>query len=336
MQRSPDIDKLFENLVQGDRVALGQAITLVESSLEAHRPLAQALMNRCLNVPASTFRFAVSGAPGVGKSTLIEELGAQIVNDGHKLAVLAIDPTSPVTHGAILGDKTRMDNLSRNPSVFIRPTPAGQTLGGVADRTREVIALCEAAGYDMICIETVGVGQSETEAHLMSDFFLLLVLPGGGDDLQGIKKGIVEMADLIAVTKCDGTYMEAAKQTQRHYTQAVHFFAPKAHGITTKVLTCSATERKNIDVIRDALKNFDEKTQASGFKARNRADQNVWWLDTRVRQMAQTMLLNMPAVQDAYRGLRSAVQKQTQSVSSAIGQLRQIILHTMHKQSGIE
>ena len=331
MSNQAEIGNLFEKLVAGDRVALGKCITLVESKRPEHRASAIELLNKCLEVDNPSFRFAVSGAPGVGKSTLIEVLGEQIVDDGHKLAVLAIDPTSPVSHGAILGDKTRMETLSRHPDVFVRPTSAGTTLGGVADRTREVIALCEAAGYDRICVETVGVGQSETDVHYMTDFFLLLVLPGGGDDLQGIKKGIVEMADLIVVNKCDGPHREAAKLTQRHYAQATHFFAPKDHGGTTRVMTCSALEGKRIENIRTALKEFEQKTRASGFHHEHRASQNVHWLETRTRQFAQESLLSLEVVQAVLEEAKSGVAQSTESVSSALGRLEQIILTSIHK-----
>ena len=321
-----DIDQLYTRLIAGDRVALAQSITLVESTRERDRGRALALLDRCTAEEHASFRFAVSGSPGAGKSTLIESLGTLIVAGGHKLAVLAIDPTSPVSRGAILGDKTRMEQLARHPDVFIRPSAAGTTLGGVADRTREVIALCESAGYDRICVETVGVGQSETEVHRMTDFFLLLVLPGGGDDLQGIKKGIVELADLIAVTKTDGIHREAAKETQRFYAQAVHYFAPKEHGIATRVMTCSALERNGMQKINEALQSFASATQTSGYQAKNRARQNADWFDARVHQLMQQTMARLPAVKEALGSLRREVAAHAVSVSSALRQLEQIMI----------
>lgn len=331
MAATQDIQALYHKLTHGDRVALGQAITLVESRKAEHRAQANALLDKCLTHAQETFRFAVSGAPGVGKSTFIETLGHQILAAGHKLAVLAIDPTSSVSRGAILGDKTRMEALSRHPDVFIRPTSAGSTLGGVADRTREAIALCEAAGYDRICVETVGVGQSETEAHHLTDYFLLLVLPGGGDDLQGIKKGIVEMADLIAVNKSDGIHKDAARQTQRFYAQAVHFFAPKAHGQTTRVLTCSALESDNVDTIWAAMRDFHQETQESGYHSERRNHQNLHWLGSRAAQLAQTVLLEQPAIKSKLVELREAVHERSMSVSSALGELEQFVLNSIHQ-----
>ncbi|MDX1476611.1 MAG: methylmalonyl Co-A mutase-associated GTPase MeaB [Saprospiraceae bacterium] len=325
MSGTSDLDQLFSDLAAGSRVALARAITLVESTRPEHRAQAAALLDRCTEITRDTFRFAVSGAPGVGKSSLIEALGKVIVADGHRLAVLAIDPSSPVSHGAILGDKTRMESLSRHPHVFIRPSAAGATLGGVADRTREVILLCEAAGYDHLCVETVGVGQSETAVERMTDFFLLLLLPGGGDDLQGIKKGIVELADLIAVTKTDGIHRDAAKETQRYYARALHYLSNRDHGIPTKVITCSAIQEQGIDKIWAAMQNFASMTRSSGYHAQHRARQNTYWFDTRARQLMYEALLQIPAVQAEFGALRARIAEQTLSVSSALRQLEQII-----------
>lgn len=320
-----DVDKLFKELISGNRVALGQAITLIESTLDLHRTLAAQLLDKCLSVQRHSFRFAVSGAPGVGKSTFIEALGERILKEKHKLAILAIDPTSPVSQGSILGDKTRMESLSRNPDVFIRPTAAGKHLGGVAATTRETILLCEAAGYDHICIETVGVGQSELAAFRMTDFFLLLLLPGGGDELQGIKKGIVEIADLIAITKADTEHLKAARETQRYYAQAVHFTSERAHQFPVQVMTCSARENRGIDELWLRMKEFLSHITTSGYYAEQRAQQNAYWLESRLQGIAMKIILADEEIGAMYQQLRSSVVDHATSVTSAIHQLSEHI-----------
>ena len=331
MEAQFDIDQLYEKLVSGDRVSLGKAITLVESNNDVHREQAAVLLDLCLAKPQKSFRFAVSGAPGVGKSTFIEALGEKIVDAGHKLAVLAVDPSSPLTSGAILGDKTRMEMLSRNKDVFIRPSSAGEHLGGVAGSTREAIILCETAGYDRICIETVGVGQSELAAHRMSDFFLLLLLPGGGDDLQGIKKGIVEMADLIAITKTDGEQINTANQTKRFYAQAVHFAPPKRHGQDVKVLACSAIEQSGIEEILEQMERFFSHVTKSGYLHENRSQQNISWLESRTKSLAQQIILANRDIREQYQLLYEQVATGKLSVTSAIRSLETYILKMILK-----
>lgn len=269
---------LFESVREGDRVALGRAITLVESTLTAHRALASELVSLCLPYSGNSFRIGVSGAPGVGKSTFIEAFGSLLTGRGHRVAVLAIDPSSGLNRGSILGDKTRMDRLSRDPSAFIRPSPAGTTLGGVARKTREAILLCEAAGYDRILVETVGVGQSETAVQAMTDLFLLLLLPGAGDELQGIKRGVVEMADMILVNKADGARATLAEESRLQYLRAVHLFPEKESGQTVPVLKASALDNSGMEEVWLKVEEFRAAVQATGYLHERRREQAGWWL----------------------------------------------------------
>ena len=226
MQINPQ--ELAEGIRSGDRRALAKGITLVESTRADHREAAARLLELIMPYTGNSIRLGISGVPGVGKSTFIESFGNHVISQGHRLAVLAVDPTSALSGGSILGDKTRMETLARHPDAYIRPSPAGQTLGGVTRRTRETLLLCEAAGFDVIIVETVGVGQSETAVAQMTDMFLLLLLPGGGDELQGIKRGIMELADLILVNKADGDQQAAANRTVADYRMAVHFLHPRS------------------------------------------------------------------------------------------------------------
>lgn len=325
MTRENDIQLLFEQVASGDRVALGRAITLVESKHSGHRKQANELLDLCLKTTSETFRFAISGAPGAGKSTLIEVLGQHITDLGESLAVLTVDPTSRITSGAILGDKTRMPELSSNPNVFIRPTAAGNALGGVADATREAIVLCEAAGYQNICIETVGVGQSEVTARSMVDFLLLLVMPGGGDDLQGIKRGIVELADAIAVNKTDGDQRKTAIATRQNYLQAAHFFAPKAHGIQTSVVNCSALENSGIEALWSNIQDYKEKVQLSGYLKNQRSSQDVTWLESKVDLLVREIIQSNDHLNTLYQSLKVKVESHEVSVSSAYVQISSAI-----------
>lgn len=273
---APDV--LFRALRQGDRVALGRAITLVESTLPAHREQAAELVSLCLPFSGQGFRIGISGAPGVGKSTFIEAFGSLLTLRGHRVAVLAIDPSSGLNRGSILGDKTRMDRLSRDPAAFIRPSPAGSTLGGVARKTREAILLCEAAGYDRVLVETVGVGQSETAVQAMTDLFLLLLLPGAGDELQGIKRGVVEMADMILVNKADGARAALAEESRLQYLRAVHLFPEKESGLQVPVLKASALEHSGMEEVFQKMEEFRTAVQASGYLIDRRREQAGWWL----------------------------------------------------------
>lgn len=276
------VDEYVTGIRAGDRVMLGQAITLVESVRPEHQALAQAVIARLLEYPApdagqNSLRAAITGAPGVGKSTFIETLGVYLVGQGKKVAVLAVDPSSAISGGSILGDKTRMEQLSVSDQAFIRPSPSGDSLGGVARKTRETILLVEAAGFDTVLIETVGVGQSETAVHRMTDIFLLLLLPGAGDELQGIKRGIVEMADILAVNKADGDRVQLASQARAFYRNATHLLPPKASGWAPRVLTCSAQTGAGIAELWVEVERYCSQTRASGFFAQNRSQQAQYW-----------------------------------------------------------
>jgi len=245
--------------------------------LPQDQQLAAELIQQIYHATGNSIRIGITGVPGVGKSTLIEALGNLVVKEGKKVAVLTIDPTSPLTHGSILGDKTRMEFLSKNPNVFIRSTAAGSSLGGVAARTREALLLCEAAGYDVVIIETVGVGQSEITVRGMVDFFLLLMLPGAGDELQGIKKGIVEMADAIAITKADGQDVERARKAKTEYEHALNLTASTASGWRPRVLTTSAITDGGVDNVWAIVKEYAGVATSSGYFSENRKQQSVFW-----------------------------------------------------------
>lgn len=270
---------IAENVLSGNKASLAQAITLIESTNPEHFSAANAVLEKCISLNLKTVRVGITGVPGVGKSTFIEILGQQLIKAGKKVAVLAVDPTSGKTKGSILGDKTRMNELARKANAFIRPSPSGASLGGVARKTREAIILCEAAGYDIILVETVGVGQSETAVHNMVDFFLLLKLSGAGDELQGIKRGIIEMADAIAINKADGANLKQARQDQSAFSQALHLFPPQANGWAPPVLLCSALENQGIQEIWDAITKFISEQQSSGyFEANRKKQQRDWFL----------------------------------------------------------
>jgi LAO/AO transport system kinase len=268
-------DEFTEGILAGNRTILSQAITLVESSLPEHYDTAQEIIGKCLLHSAKSIRIGITGIPGAGKSTFIETFGLHITSEGRKLAVLTIDPSSEQTRGSILGDKTRMDQLSIHPNAFIRPSPSAGTLGGVARKTRETIILCEAAGFDTIIVETVGVGQSETAVHSMVDFFLLLMIGGAGDDLQGIKRGIMEMADLIAVTKADGSNRLKAEGTRVLLENALRLFPQKQSNWTPLVQTCSAITDTGILELWKIIGDYVNITRQSGFFEENRKHQAV-------------------------------------------------------------
>ena len=277
-KQQPTATEYTEGILRGDRIFLSRAITLIESKLAEHHTLAQEIIEKCLPYTGRSTRIGITGSPGVGKSTFIEAFGMHLIDqENRKPAVLAIDPSSQKNKGSILGDKTRMEKLSTHPQAFIRPTPAGDSLGGVAAKTRESMLLCEAAGYDTILIETVGVGQSEIAVHSMVDFFLLLLLPGAGDELQGIKRGIVEMADLIAINKADGDRTEPAKSARKDYAMALHLFPPKESGWTPKVVTCSALEQNGMAEIWEQINSFLSLTKQNGWFENNRKQQAKNW-----------------------------------------------------------
>lgn len=275
----------LEGIRKGDRSILSRAITLIESNLPAHRKLAQGIIELCLPYSGKSFRIGITGVPGVGKSTFIEAFGSHITKElNKKLAVLAIDPSSQRTKGSILGDKTRMEKLTNDENAFIRPSPSAGSLGGVAQKTRESIVLCEAAGYEVILVETVGVGQSETAVHGMVDFFLLLMLAGAGDELQGIKRGIMEMADAILINKADGENKNRAELARREYANALHLFPPTESGWIPKTQTCSAYTGDGIGDAWGIMDSYINETKTNGFFNHKRRDQKSYILQANIEQ----------------------------------------------------
>lgn len=273
-----DVPRLFSELRAGNRASLGRAITLLESSRPQDRALAESLLALALSHRGASYRIGLTGPPGVGKSTFIEALGSMLCDAGHRVAVLAIDPSSTVRGGSVLGDKTRMIELTRNPNAFIRPSPTRGALGGVAASTRESMLLCECAGYDLIIVETVGVGQSEIDVASMVDFFLVLVLPGGGDQLQGIKRGVLELADLVAVTKADGARVAEAERARAQYAQALRLMPPRTPAWVPPVLTVSATSGEGLTAIWAHMEDFRGIMQTSGQWQSRRDTQRVAWM----------------------------------------------------------
>ena len=297
--RRPELtlDQLEQGIAEGNITVLSQAITLLESSRPDHADQAQALISRCLPLSGRSVRIGLTGVPGAGKSTFIEAMGTAITAMGHKLAVLAIDPSSERSHGSILGDKTRMERLSSNPRAFIRPSPSAGSLGGVARKTRETIVLCEAAGFDVIFIETVGVGQSETAVHSMVDFFLLLMIAGAGDELQGIKRGIMEMADLIAINKADGDNIERANLAASQFRNALHLFPLPPSGWSPEVTTYSGYYELNIEGVWDMIDRYFAHVRANGYFDERRRQQEKYWMYETINEQLKARFYSNPEVQ---------------------------------------
>jgi LAO/AO transport system kinase len=304
-----DLVPLADGIRRGERRALARGITLVESTRRDHRRRAESLVERLLPDTGQGVRIGISGVPGVGKSSFIEAFGQYVISQGHRVAVLAIDPSSQRTGGSILGDKTRMECLSRREEAFIRPSPAGATLGGVARRTREAMLLCEAAGFDVILVETVGVGQSETAVADMVDLFLLLLLPGGGDELQGIKKGIVELADLVVVNKADGALLDAAGLAVAEYRHALTLLRPATGDWRTPVLKCSARTGAGIDEVWETIGQYRTRLGASGALAARRAEQATAWLWSEIRETLVDTFRTHPAVRAMLSDLEDRVRR---------------------------
>ena len=301
------LKSLTEQVKSGDRRALAKAITLVESTRPDHRQQAAELLENLMADTGNSIRIGISGAPGVGKSTFIEAFGNHLIEQGHSVAVLAVDPTSAVSGGSILGDKTRMETLAFAEQAFVRPSPAGQTLGGVTRRTRESLLLCEAAGFDVILVETVGVGQSETAVADMTDMFLLLLLPAGGDELQGIKRGIMELADLILVNKADGEQIKSANQTLNDYRSALHFMQSRFTSWQPSVMACSALNNQGIEDIWQQVERFHSAITASAELQHNRQRQARSWMWSETAEALIAELKNHPQVKSLVPELERAV-----------------------------
>ena len=320
MSESTDIGDLARAIREGDRRALARGITLAESTRADHRERANALLAELLPDSGGAIRLGISGVPGVGKSTFIEAFGQYLIAEGHRVAVLAVDPSSKVSGGSILGDKTRMENLARDPNAFIRPSPTGGTLGGVARRTREAMLLVEAAGFDVVIVETVGVGQSETAVADMVDMFLLLLLPGGGDELQGIKRGVMEIADLVVVNKADGDMADAARRTQAEYKGALHLLRPPSRGWSPPVLACSALKGTGIEEIWQAVGEHRTAIGEAG-RADRRAKQARAWMWNEISETLLSAFRADPAVAERLAEAESEVMAGQITPSAAAGQL---------------
>lgn len=311
-----------ERILAHDRLGLSRAITLVESTLPSDRELAQEIIQQVLPYAGNSVRVGITGVPGVGKSTFIEAFGTHLTTSlNQKLAVLAVDPTSQRTGGSILGDKTRMETLAGNKMAYIRPSPAGKSLGGVARSTREAIILCEAAGFKTIFIETVGVGQSETAVNEMTDFFLLLMLAGAGDELQGIKKGIMEMADAVVITKADGPNLLKAKAARAEYKSALHLFPRSESGWIPQVSVCSAVENTGIAEIWQMIETYVAQTKASGYFEHKRQQQHLHWLHETINQTLLENFYKQPEVKNALPALEQEVIAGKKSAFAAAAQV---------------
>ena len=291
----PSAEEYVQGVLRGDRAMLGRTITLIESEAAQHRDLALDVLHRLLPHSGGALRIGITGVPGVGKSTLIEALGMMLCEAGKHVAVLAVDPSSSQSHGSILGDKTRMDRLSQAPNAFIRPSPTSGTLGGVTRKTRESIVVCEAAGYDLVLIETVGVGQSETMVRSMTDCFVLLALAGAGDELQAIKKGIVELADLIVITKADGTNREKARAAGAEYRHALRYLTPSSEWVP-RVLSCSAQTGAGLPELWDAIEQFRQAGEAQGWLHSRRQMQAHEWLSALIQAELERRFYEHPSV----------------------------------------
>lgn len=322
--RRYDLATLVQGVREANRTLLSKAITLIESNAPQHFEQGQELLRQVLPNSGKSIRIGITGVPGAGKSTFIEVFGLWLISQGHRVAVLAIDPSSSISKGSILGDKIRMEELSRHQNSFIRPSPSAGILGGVARKTTETIILCEAAGYDIILIETVGVGQSETAVRNMVDFFLVMQIAGAGDELQGIKKGIIELADLIVVNKADGDNIQHAEMARNEYNHALHYLRPANSEWHPKALTCSALNREGIDEIWNAIAEYTHKTKNSGYFERFRTQQNLHWFKTLVEESALHEFYSRQEISELYTQLSKEIEAGTLPVASAVQQIMKI------------
>lgn len=318
------VDDYVEGVLSGDRVMLARTITLIESSAKKHRDLAEEILKRLMPHTGNSIRVGITGVPGAGKSTLIETFGSMLCEDGHKVAVLAIDPSSSVTGGSILGDKTRMEKLARNPKAFVRPSPSGGTLGGVNRKTRETMLVCEAAGFDVILIETVGTGQNEVTVRSMVDFFLVIALTGAGDELQGMKKGVMELADAIFINKADGENKKRAMQARAEYNRILYFLQSPTEGWKPKAYTCSALTGENIREIWDVIKHFEEVTKDSGVFEKRRQEQMIEWFDWMIEDELKRRFFENEIVKDQLPSIRSDILEAKISPTMAVKKIMEL------------
>jgi LAO/AO transport system kinase len=327
----PSSAELIEGIKLGNRSLLGQAITLIESSLPGHQEMARGIIEKCLPMSGNSTRIGITGVPGVGKSTFIESIGKYITSRGKKLAVLAVDPSSERSKGSILGDKTRMEELSSIENAFIRPSPSAGSLGGVARKTREAIILCEAAGFDTIFVETVGVGQSETAVHSMVDFFLLLMLAGAGDELQGIKRGIMEMADAIVITKADGSNVTKAERAKAEYANALHLFPPTPSGWIPRVLTCSSLTNTGIASTWETIMEYVHFSRGNKFFSKRRREQSAYWMYSTIEDTLKDQFYQNPALAREIKQKEKEVTENKISSFSAARQLMEMYSKLLNK-----
>jgi LAO/AO transport system kinase len=307
-RNQPSAQELINGILANDKTALSRAITLVESTNPDHTEKANSIIQACLPHANNSFRIGITGVPGVGKSTFIEAFGKHLTSIGKKVAVLAVDPSSTISHGSILGDKTRMEELVKDENAYIRPSASGETLGGVARKTRETIILCEAAGFDTIIIETVGVGQSETAVHSMVDFFLLLKISGAGDELQGIKRGIMEMADAIVINKADGDNINKSKLAKTEFNRALHLFPAKKSGWIPTAATCSSYTKEGIADVWNTISEYNTLVQTNHYFEQKRHDQNQYWMLETINEQLQSNFYNHPEIIKLLEENKKAVQ----------------------------
>lgn len=323
-RRKLSVDDYVEGVLSGDRMMLARTITLIESNAKKHREIAEQVLKKLMPHTGNSIRVGMTGVPGAGKSTTIEALGSMLCDDGHRVAVLAIDPSSSVTGGSILGDKTRMEKLSRHPKAFVRPSPSGGTLGGVTRKTRETMLVCEAAGFDVIIIETVGTGQNEVTVRSMVDFFLVIALTGAGDELQGMKKGVMELADSIFINKADGENRQRALQARAEYNRILYFLQSPTEGWKPKAFTCSALTGENIRGIWDVILKFEEVTKESGVFEKRRQQQRLEWVDWMIEDELKRRFFENEAVKQQLPHIREDVLNDTISPTMAVKKIMDI------------